>query len=112
MPADAAGKLRLIDTISEARRLEKILEQSDLFASGLFGKRWLKQRSDWKALEQALVYLSKINDAVLLNYLDKHEKPNIAGKLLDELNQKSKDAGLQTDLGIKVLLIEKNGGLA
>ncbi|WP_426667672.1 DUF3320 domain-containing protein [Mucilaginibacter sp. McL0603] len=110
LPADAAGKLRLIDTISEARRLEKILSQSDLFASGLFGKRWLKQRSNWNALAQAVAYLSTINDPILLNYLDKHENPSVAGKLLDELNQKSKDAGLQTDLGLKALLIETNGG--
>jgi hypothetical protein len=107
LPADAEGKLRLVDTISEARRLEAILSQLESFASGLFGKRWLKQRSDWDALQKAAEYLAGINDPVLLEYLSRHESPETAKKYLDELEQKTNEFTKQRELGLKALMIKK-----
>ena len=108
LPEDAAGKLRLVDAISEARRLENLLAQSDVFASGLFGKRWLKQRSDWNALQQAANYLSNIQDRQVLIYLEKHEEPAIAAKYLQELKEKQNDYTIKKDSALKALALEKD----
>jgi len=105
LPPDAQGKLRLVDAISEARRLEKLLEHLEPFTSGLFGKRWLKQRSDWGALQQAVAYLASVHDVALLNYLTKHEEPAVASKYLVELNQKLEAFEAQRDLGLAALKI-------
>ena len=105
LPADAAGKLRLVDMISEARRLENNLNQFDGFASALFGKRWLKQRSDWNALTVAADFLAGINDPVMLDYLDRHEAPEIARQYLEQLNQKTADAEITAELALKALAI-------
>jgi hypothetical protein len=92
LPEDSAGKLRLVDAISEARRFENILAQSDGFASALFGGRWLKQRSDWNTLSDAAEYLASINDSTLIAYLDKHESPEVAKQYLNNFNQRSEEA--------------------
>jgi len=106
LPEDAEGKLRLVDTISEARRLEASLNQWETFANGLFGKRWLKQRSDWHALQAASDYLGSIIDTVLLAYLDKHENPQIAAGYLADLNKKSGYNDEQLALSLNALQIE------
>jgi hypothetical protein len=108
LPEDAAGKLRLVDAISEARRLENLLAQSDLFAASLFGKRWLKQRSDWNALLQAAIYLSDIHDPQILSYLNKHEDSIFAAKYLDWLKQKQTDYDAKKETALKALVLEKD----
>lgn len=108
LPSDAAGKLRLVDAISEARRLENVLAQSDLFAAGLFGKRWLKQRSDWNALTGAANYLAGITDPLLIAYLDKHEAPAVAHEYLDELNKKNADSIWKSETALEALAISSS----
>ncbi|QEM11017.1 DUF3320 domain-containing protein [Mucilaginibacter rubeus] len=85
LPDDASEKLKLVDAISEARRLENQLRQYDTFALSLFGNRWLKQRSDWRSLHAAANYLAGINDPLLLSYLSKLEIPAIAADYLSKL---------------------------
>ena len=106
LPADAEGKLKLVDTISEARRLENILNQWEPFAAGLFAKRWLKQKSDWAALANVAIYLSGITEPDLLNYLDKHESPQVAGKFLDDLNLLLGDYEIKREEALKALEID------
>jgi hypothetical protein len=50
LPEDVTDKLKIIDSISEARRLEQELKELEPFAAGLFGRRWLKQRSAWELI--------------------------------------------------------------
>lgn len=90
LPDSADEKLRLVDAISEARRLESSLQQYDVFAQNLFGNRWLKQRSDWKSLQAAAAYLSNIKDPVLLAYLSKLEPKSVAAGYLNVLQNELK----------------------
>jgi hypothetical protein len=107
LPADAESKLKLVDAISEARRLEKLLEQLDPFAATLFGKRWLKQWSDWDALAKAAEYLASVNEPLLLAYLDKHNEPAIAAGFLAGLEQKLAAFNSQHTKGLVVLKIDR-----
>jgi hypothetical protein len=99
LPDGAGEKLKLVDAISEARRLENSLQQYDAFANNLFGSRWLKQRSDWRSLQAAAAYLADIKEPVLLSYLSKQEEPSVVAgylsavqnevKRVDDLNARS-----------------------
>ena len=85
LPSEANEKLKLVDAISEARRLENQLQQYDAFAASLFGSRWLKQRSDWHLLQKAADYLASHHEPVLLAYLKQNQPPKIAAELLSSL---------------------------
>jgi hypothetical protein len=106
LPDDAGEKLKLVDAISEARRMEKALQQSDTFASGLFGSRWLKQRSDWQSLQAAATYLAEIKDPVLLNYLAKLNAPSVAAGYLSALSKEVKMVNEQRDQALHALQVE------
>lgn len=90
LPESAGEKLKLVDAISEARRLEGMLQQYDSFAQSLFGGRWLKQRSDWQTLRAAAYYLAGITDPGLLAYLSKLEPKMIAADYLSVLQREVK----------------------
>jgi superfamily I DNA and/or RNA helicase len=90
LPESAGEKLKLVDAISEARRLEGALQQYDAFAHNLFGSRWLKQRSDWQTLQAAADYLAGITDPVLLAYLSKLEPKSIVADYLKVLQHELK----------------------
>jgi hypothetical protein len=106
LPADAAGKLQLIDTLSEARRLKNLLNQLEPLAVGLFGTRGLNQRSDWAALQQATAYLSEISQPLLLAYLSKENAQETAKKYLLLLQQKLEAFHEQRKAGMAALQIE------
>lgn len=95
-PKELQGKLKLIDDISEGRRLKTSIQEFDSLASRLFGNRWQKQRSDWNALEQAAAYLGRVHQYIaegkqpkeLLVFLSQHPSPTESAKnsqLLQEL---------------------------
>jgi hypothetical protein len=90
LPDEASEKLKLVDVISEARRLENSLQQFDAFATNLFGNRWLKQRSDWPTLQAAAAYLAAIKDQALLTYLSKQEAPSVAANYLSAVRNERK----------------------
>ncbi|MGY4535792.1 hypothetical protein ACVW0P_000186 [Mucilaginibacter sp. UYNi724] len=90
LPDEAGEKLRLVDAISEARRLENFLQQFDAFAGSLFGNRWLKQRSDWRSLQSAATYLADVKDTALLRYLSKQEEPSAAAGYLSAVQNMMK----------------------
>ncbi len=106
LPDEASEKLKLVDAISEARRLENLLLQYDAFALGLFGSRWLKQRSDWRTLQTAAVYLAKIKDPILLAYLSKFENPSVAANYLTALKSEVKMVNEQREQALNALEIE------
>lgn len=85
LPADTNEKLRLLDAISEARRLEGMLRQYDQFAAGVFGSRWLQQGTNWVSLRLAAAYLAEIKDPILLAYLNRHEAPSRCTAYLNAL---------------------------
>lgn len=89
LPTEASEKLKLVDAISEARRLENLLLQYDAFAAALFGSRWLKQRSDWHHLATVADYLAKHHEPILLAYLKKLPSPGIAANFASSLNNKT-----------------------
>jgi hypothetical protein len=106
LPSEASEKLKLVDAISEARRLENSLQQYDAFASNIFGSRWLKQRSDWKSLQAAATYLAEIKDPVLINYLGKLEAPSIAANYLSALINEVKQVNEHRQQALHSLEIE------
>lgn len=106
LPADAAGKLQLIDTLSEARRLKNLLGQMEPLAASVFGVKWLNQRSDWAALRQAAAYLSRVGEPVLLSYLSKENAQATAEKYLLSLQQKLAAFLEQRKAGLEALQIE------
>jgi len=105
LPDDASEKLKLVDAISEARRLENLLQQYDAFALNLFGSRWLKQRSDWRSLHAAATYLADIKDPRLIAYLSKLEAPSIAANYLTTLQHEVKIVNEQRDQALHALEI-------
>jgi hypothetical protein len=106
LPSEASEKLKLVDAISEARRLEKSLQQYEAFALNIFGSRWLKQRSDWKSLQAAAVYLAEITDPGLINYLSKLEAPSVAANYLSALTNEVKQVNEQRGQVLNALEIE------
>jgi hypothetical protein len=106
LPNEANEKLKLVDVISEARRLENLLLQYDVFAIGLFGSRWLKQRSDWRSLQAAAIYLAEIKDPVLLDYLCKLEVPSVAANYLTAVRNELKMLDEQREQALHALEIE------
>lgn len=83
LPEDNETKLKYIDDIGEARRLDTILKEFDPLALKLFVSNWQKLRSDWNKLEKAALYLAEIHQQVvnqsgpkeLLTFLEKSENP-------------------------------------
>jgi hypothetical protein len=106
LPEAASEKLKLVDAISEARRLEGALQQYDTFAKNLFGGRWLKQRSDWKTLQAAANYLAGLTDPVLLAYLSKLEPKTIAADYLKVLQNEAKMLREQQEQALQALQIK------
>ena len=100
LPGDTNEKLRIIDVISEARRLENTLRELEPFASSIFGKRWLKQRSDWASLRKAAAYLASVHKQVadsihpktLLSYLATNPDPELAAVNYKQLERQFNDA--------------------
>jgi superfamily I DNA and/or RNA helicase len=105
LPDEAAEKLKLVDAISEARRLENSLQQYDTFAQNLFGNRWLKQRSDWKSLQAAAAYLAGAKAPVLLAYLSKLEPGSVAAGYLNVLQNELKILQGQREQALRALEI-------
>lgn len=105
LPAGDPEKLKLVDAISEARRLENVLQQYDSFARSLFGERWQKQRSDWHALRVAVEYLGGITDEKVLAYLSRLEPQKAAGDFLLALNELSRFTAETREQALKALLI-------
>lgn len=106
LPDEASEKLKLVDAISEARRLEGSLQQYAVFALNLFSSRWLKQRSDWRSLQSAATYLAEIKDPVLLTYLSKLEAPSVATNYLTALKNEVKMMNEQQGQALQALEIE------
>ncbi|MGF7082835.1 DUF3320 domain-containing protein [Mucilaginibacter sp. UYCu711] len=106
LPAEASEKLKLVDAISEARRLEGLLGQYETFAAGLFGGRWQKQRSDWASLESAAEYLASVTDPVLVAYLAQQQPASVAAGFLATLRNCFKLATEETEQALGALQLE------
>lgn len=86
LPSGAAAKIRMVDAISESRRLENTLNELEPLAVQLFGSRWLKQRSDWDSLTKVASYLAQLMVAIaagtvpreIIEYLSKTESNETA----------------------------------
>ncbi|ASU35112.1 DUF3320 domain-containing protein [Mucilaginibacter xinganensis] len=96
LPSGAAEKIKIVDAISESRRLENILNELEPLATRLFGKRWMKQRSDWDALLKVAYYLAQLQTAIaggsvprtIIEYLLKTEQSSSAKASFDQLSLK------------------------
>jgi hypothetical protein len=106
LPAEASEKLKLVDTISEARRLEGLLGQYESFAVRFFGSRWQKQRSDWASLEAATEYLASVTDPVLTAYLERQEPATVAAGFLKTLRNSFKLATEETAQALGALQLD------
>ncbi|HVW97484.1 MAG TPA: DUF3320 domain-containing protein [Mucilaginibacter sp.] len=96
LPAETIEKIKIIDAISESRRLEQTLGELEGLAVSLFGTKWLKQRSDWDALSKIAAYLAGVQfaiadssvPAVILDYLAKNDNSSTARENLTTLTAK------------------------
>jgi len=69
LPVDVSERLNIVDTISNARRLENEIVTLEPLAMSLFGKRWLKQKTDWNAINVAAEFLVEVHQQSLENLL-------------------------------------------
>jgi hypothetical protein len=106
LPESASEKLKLVDAISEAKRMEALLQQYDAFALNLFGARWLRQRSDWRSLQTAAAFLAGLNDPALLAYLSKLEPTSIAADYSKVLTNELKLVSEQREQALQALQID------
>ena len=94
LPEDITGKIKYVDDILVARRLSVALEENDGLAARLFGNRWRKLKSNWKALEEVLDFQVKVHRAVtegrypvaILDFLRKNENPALSKDYVLQLN--------------------------
>jgi len=101
LPKDLTTKIKYIDAIAEARRLEAALKDLEPLAIRLLGRRWQNQRSGWEELIKAANYMAIVHQQItegvcpkeLLDYLSRQETPEIA-----ERNTVSINSHLQTQL--------------
>ncbi|WP_442587480.1 DUF3320 domain-containing protein [Pedobacter sp. AW31-3R] len=61
LPDDVSERLKIVDAISEAKRFENELAAVEPLAASIFGKRWLKQHSEWEVLRRAAAYLADVH---------------------------------------------------
>jgi hypothetical protein len=102
LPKDGETKLRYVETILTAQRLQASLAEHESLLQALFGVRWQKEKSDWDALQAAATYLAGMHQQIagghypdaLLHYLNQHPQASIAQQyhqqVLDALNQQGK----------------------
>lgn len=63
-PKDAGQKLALVDAILEAQRHEKVIEGETELGQSVFGDRWLRKYSEWRALKAAASFLIPLHEEV------------------------------------------------
>ncbi len=86
LPKEIEGKLKYVNDILEAKRLEATLKEHEALAIELFGNRWQRAKSDWSALSSIVSYLAEIHQHILngkcpvalLDYLERHESPQLS----------------------------------
>lgn len=123
LPEDNETKLKYIDDIGEARRLETILKEFEEIALKLFASNWQKLRSDWNKFEKAALYLREIHQQivnqscpkVLLVFLERNENvAEIKAKAEMLLKHRATMEAKQSELAEKLKLNESsmfNGAL-
>lgn len=106
LPKENALKLQYVNDLIEAQRLQKSLEEQEQLAKELFGRRYQKLKTDWRVLQTAAVYLTKLHQQInagkcpqeLLVYLSRNESSatakNYQQQLLDKLNQQGRSIDL------------------
>ncbi|RYZ62020.1 MAG: DUF4011 domain-containing protein, partial [Chitinophagaceae bacterium] len=93
LPKDLAAKLKYLDAILEAKRLEDTLKGYDQLIKELFGSRWQRTKSDWTNLQLSFDYLKNVHQQIvdgtipreLVTYLQRHEKPLVAKEHYEKL---------------------------
>ncbi|WP_462264683.1 DUF3320 domain-containing protein [Mucilaginibacter sp.] len=95
LPDEVFERLKIVDAISEAKRMENDMALSEPLAASLFGKRWLKQKSEWPALGRAAEYLAGVHQQFaknqvsrqLFEFLKQNNASNISAAFGSELKQ-------------------------
>ncbi|GAB2698564.1 hypothetical protein GCM10027037_23560 [Mucilaginibacter koreensis] len=103
LPADVSERLEIVDAISEARRMETEMAALDPLAASLFGKRWLKQKSEWSALGRGAEYLAGVHQQFaekrisrqLFEFLKQNNAARTAAAFGSELKQAAQHIELQ-----------------
>lgn len=96
LPNDITVKLQYVDAIIEEKRLTALLEEHQLLARELFGRRWQNLQSDWSVLASVNQYLADVYQQVvekrcpaeILDYLSRNEDPALAGTYHADLTSK------------------------
>lgn len=95
LPDDLDGKIRYIDDIIAAKRLNSIIDENSALAERLFGSRWRKLKSNWASLEELLRFMTALHANIssgkypefILDFFSRNENPqslkSYYGKLME-----------------------------
>lgn len=116
LPGELSERLKIVDSISESRRIENELAAMETLGASLFGKRWLKQRSDWIALSRAAEYLAEVHQLVaenrvtpqLFEYLELNEPVNIAESFVGDLKKSLENSMSQAAIAFDLLKLNES----
>ncbi|MBE9583177.1 DUF3320 domain-containing protein [Mucilaginibacter sp. JRF] len=119
LPDEISERLKIVDTISEARRMENEMAALEPLAASLFGKRWLKQRSEWTSLSRATEYLADVHQQFaetrvsrqLFEFLKHNDAATLAADFLSELKQHESNIGSQRQATFATLKINELRGV-
>jgi len=111
LPDEVSERLKIVDVISEARRIENEMAALEPFAASLFGKRWLRQKSEWAALNRAAEYLAGVHQQFagnqvsrqLFEFLKHNDAAVAAAAFASELKQHAGDIESQRDATFTLL---------
>jgi very-short-patch-repair endonuclease len=83
LPKEVEGKLKYVNAILEARRLDTALKEQESLALDLFGNKWNKSKSDWSSLAAVTTYVTDIHNEIrkkkvsadIISYLLNYDSP-------------------------------------
>ncbi|MVN91607.1 DUF3320 domain-containing protein [Mucilaginibacter aquatilis] len=119
LPDELSEKLKIVDTISEARRMETEMAALEPLAASIFGKRWSKQKSEWSALSCAAEYLSDVHQqfsdnrisAQLIEFLKHNNAASTAAAWAKELKQHANNIEIQRQTVFTTLRLNESKGV-
>ncbi|ETZ20942.1 DUF3320 domain-containing protein [Pedobacter sp. V48] len=114
LPDEVSERLKIVDAISEARRLENEMSAIEPLAASIFGKRWLKHRSEWAALSRAAEYLAGVHQlfaenrvsSQLFEYLKQSNTATTAAGFAAELKQNAEQVKSQREAAFHALKLD------
>ena len=94
-PSDLTTRLKLIDTIAEARQYQDFVNQLDSLGAELFGLKWNGQASEWETLSQLFQWIQDLHSRVesgsapggIVDYLSGNPDKYLLGPLVSAVEE-------------------------